>query len=947
MFLLTKPWEGLLLTLTLLLLTESGPASPLVQKTDPSGKSATGEKPLKILGPFLSRDDQDDYTKIVLKNGLTVILYERKDAPLVSISTYVKAGYLEEPDSLRGIAHVLEHMFFKGTSRRSVGQLAKETKRLGGNLNARTDYEYTHYYTVLPSEHFRQGLDIQADVLQNPLFAEAELKREIQVILQEARRKADSTAAYSLEKLHQTAFEVSPLRRWRIGDESTLLPLTRKELTGFYERWYVPSNIILAVCGNIDRRSVLDEIVKKYSRMKPGNVERVPLPAEPAQERLRYRQLRGEIGEARALIGFPGPPAFTRDWYACQVLNTVLAEGESSVLSRQLKQDRGWISTVGVSSLDLKGQGYLTFQLSLDPAHLESAELATFAEFERIKSGGLEDQDLERAKNLLEGRAYEGREDLADFSFQLAHTEAIASYREFRESVRKLRAVTREHVIQAAKTYLSLSRCSLLEYLPSASKSRNVTPESLFAYFEQRLPAAVKEIEEPDFTEEPAVSQKAKPSGTPSLLARTEIDSAGVDSPLTQYAILRGPEVMVKESRSLPLISVGIFFPGGRVFEGRANNGITELMVRTSAKATSKMDSSRLLIASFERNGATLETHVEPDFFGYVLTGLKFAFDKNLEDLLTIIREPRFEEAQIQKEKNLLLAEASRLAENQVLYSRQLLKQALYGDHPYGLSALGTAESISHLTRDGLLEWHTQFVKNAKPVVVIAGDTEGSELVARLSNQFSGSAAEPIDLRMALPVKLHDRLSEKLVPREKQQSATCLGFSTPGASELETRILTVVANLVSGLGGRFFEEVREKQGLAHTVSASYETAALGGCFTAYVATSPENRLLAIDAIREQIRRLNSNLPSEEELSVGKNFSSGSWKMRLQRRSSQVREFARLRIAGLSLDEIREYSNQFDFVRPDIVRETCRKFLDLNQLAIGGTLGSGRKRESGQ
>jgi zinc protease len=145
------------------------------------------------------------------------------------------------------------------------------------------------------------------------------------------------------------------------------------------------------------------------------------------------------------------------------------------------------------------------------------------------------------------------------------------------------------------------------------------------------------------------------------------------------------------------------------------------------------------------------------------------------------------------------------------------------------------------------------------------------------------------------------------------------------------------------LGGRFFEEVRENRGLAYTVSARYEPAALGGCFLAYVATSPENRSLAIEAIKEQLKKLTLDTVSEEELRRGKNYSSGTWKMRLQRREAQVYEFARLRIAGLSLDEIREYSNQYDFVRPEMIREVSRKYLDLSNLAIGGTLGRGGKR----
>jgi zinc protease len=903
-----------------------------------------GEKPVRIIGPFLSRDDQDEYTKVVLKNGLTAILFERKEVPLVAISTYVKVGYLEEPDSLRGISHVMEHMFFKGTRRRDVGELAKETKSLGGYLNAGTYYEYTHYHTVLPSEHLRQGLDVQADALQNPRLSEVDLKREVQVILQEARRKADSPNAFALEKLYETAFEVSPIRRWRIGDESTLLPLTRNDLVDFHQQWYVPSNVIVVVCGNFDRRLALDEVVKQYAGIKPAKANQTVPAEEPAQNRLRYRQLRGDIGETRALMGFAAPAAFAKDWYPAQVLQAILTEGESSVLNRQLRLDRGWVTSVQSASLDLKNQGYFALQLSLDAARLDEAELAVLVELERIKSGALDDQDIDRAKNLLERKAYLDREDLGEFSFQLAHSEALASYREFRESIRRIRAVTREQIIQVAKTYFKLPRCTLLEYLPTGAKSRNVTPESLLAFFEQGLPAALKEAnEKSDVNVEAVKPNGKKPSPSePRRPAPAEVSTKWVDSPLTEYSILRGPEVMVKESRAFPLISIGVFFPGGRLFEGPANNGITELMARTSTKGTLKANAFDLQ-AAFERNGAKLESHVEPDFFGFVLTGLKSNFDKSLESFFSVIREPRFDEAEIQKEKTLVLAEASRLSDNQVLYSRQLVKRALYGVHPYGLPALGSPESIRNISREDLLEWHGQFVKNAVPVIVIAGDTEGSELVARLSGPFSSSTAEQVDLTMALPVKPLERSAEIVEQRDRLQSATALGFLTPGVSEPETRILTVLANMVSGLGGRFFEEVRENRGLAYTVSARYEPAALGGCFLAYVATSPENRSLAIEAIKEQLKKLTLDTVSEEELRRGKNYSSGTWKMRLQRREAQVYEFARLRIAGLSLDEIREYSNQYDFVRPEMIREVSRKYLDLSNLAIGGTLGRGGRR----
>jgi predicted Zn-dependent peptidase len=178
---------------------------------------------------------------------------------------------------------------------------------------------------------------------------------------------------------------------------------------------------------------------------------------------------------------------------------------------------------------------------------------------------------------------------------------------------------------------------------------------------------------------------------------------------------------MVKESRALPLISIGVFFPGGRLFEGRNNNGITELMLRTSATGALKMSSAPIL-SVFERNGARIETRAEADFFGYVLTGLKAGFEKNLDALFEAIQQPQFEEPQIEKERSFLKAEALRLTDSQVLYSRQLMKQALRRSSlrvaPIGRRIVDE----SPYRPKGLA---CPVCGEGDSVIVIAGDTEG------------------------------------------------------------------------------------------------------------------------------------------------------------------------------------------------------------------------------
>ena len=892
------------------------------------------------MGPYLSREDSDDLTRVVLKNSLTVIVFERRDLPLVSIGTYVKTGYINEPDEESGISHVVEHMILNGTAKRSGGQIAQETKRLGECLKAETFYDHTYYSAVFPPENFRLRLEIQADALQNPALPEPELKREIQVILEEAKQKLDDPIAFSSEKLNGLAFEVSPLRRWRMGDASTLLSLTRQQVFDFYKRWYIPSNIVLAVAGNMDRRLVLEEVTKRYGSMPPGQSLESTLPLEPEQRKLKYQELRGDISQSVVKIGFGAPGAFTKAWYACKVLEAVLALGRSAILNRELKEEKSVISSVSSSSLDLKEQGYLSFTLSVDSKMLNRAETLAFAELEKIRAGSLGEEDMERAKRLLEREFYLAQENLNDLALQLAHSEHLARYSEWRDYTKKIRLVTSHQVIQAARQYLALSRCSVLEYQLQTVKLRGLSAESFLDSLNSAVPRTLEEAQ-PSKGLEGLPGPRNKPTTQQPVKARekeaSEISSASVVYPLRQYPILRGPNVLVKESHALPLISLGIFFPGGRVFENRHNSGITELMLRTALKGTRGLKSSRIM-ASFENLGLRFELKDEPDFFGYVLTGLSENFQDGVETLLEIVKHPTFDKEEIEKEKALLRADAAQLADNNLLYPQQLFLQALYGEHPYGLPAFGSRETIATLTQADLVTWHERFVKNTIPFVVIAGDTEGSSFAARLSNQFSSSDLLAVDLKKALPVKRLDSAQKRVETREHKQTATGIGFLGPPADSPACNSLTVLQNMVSGLGGRFVDELRERQGLAYTVTACQRKHALGGAFYCYVATATENEQRAVDSLREQFGRLMTVSPSDDELSRAKNHSVIVYQIRLQQRMEQVLEYARSAIYGKTLDEIKHYPQEIQMIDQDMIRDAAMKYFDLERSAVGQVRG---------
>src|SRR5499425_2480208 len=245
--------------------------------------------------PYTFREDQGQATKVILKNGLTLIVREQQAVPLASITTFVKAGYFDEDDRISGISHVIEHMFFKGTSKRKVGEIARQTQGLGGYLNAYTYYDRTVYHTEVPAENLKQALEIQADALWNSVYDENELKKEIEVVLQENSRKLDNPPAVSSEKLYKTAFQQHRMKRWRIGTVDGLRALTRDDVVDYVKKYYRPSNIILSISGQLDIEQTIAQVVKLYGNIPADDapLERDAGPAEMDQTALRYNWERG------------------------------------------------------------------------------------------------------------------------------------------------------------------------------------------------------------------------------------------------------------------------------------------------------------------------------------------------------------------------------------------------------------------------------------------------------------------------------------------------------------------------------------------------------------------------------------------------------------------------------------------------------------------------------
>jgi zinc protease len=869
-----------------------------------------------------------DVTRIVLDNGMTVLVQERHSAPVVAIDTWVNTGYFNEPDSLTGISHLLEHMFFKGTVKRKVGQLRDETKNLGGYLNAGTIYEYTHYYTVLPARFVRQGLEIQSDALWNSSIDSAELDKERKVVIQEIKRKLDNPDALAWEKLMELAFARHPIRRWRMGRLEQVESWSRDQLFDYYKTYYRPDNIILAIVGDVDSREVLAEVRRLY-----GSVESLPtklpgVPEEPAQSELKYLQMKGDIATTYLKMGFHIPGQLHPDFFALDVLAHMLGHGRSSRLSRAIVEEKRLATSVSSQVSVQKDLGMFLIEAELEAENLPEAEKGVFRELAKVTKQSVSQPELTKAKNAINFSYLTSIENARGLAESLGFFELYGDYRLAQKYLEGVARVTPEDVRRVATKYLVLDNASIVENRPNDKYDEKVTAEGLRAEIEAGLSGRPLE-------ENLSESEESK---TAKIIPHANIP-AGIGSDVSVQGSARQDTLscratlITRENHSLPLVSLGIYFKGGRVDESGENSGVTRLTLRSSLKGTDSR-SAEEIFNSIEALGASLDADVEADYFGYVIRVLSGNWEPALEITADVVRNPAFDPAELEKEKSLLLADIDKRKDDMVAYPIDLFYQASFPSHPYGLDRWGSKEAVADLNRQQVIQWHGRHFHGDNMTLVAVGDFDSSRLKQKLEELFHDFGTEST-YDAGVPARTNASTGRTLVEgRSKTQTAQALGFVTCSYREDDFYALKLLQAIASGTGGRFFHQLREKRGLAYTVYGVNESWDEAGVFYAYIATSPGNEEPARKKLLEEFYKFRDHPVEDDELAVAKNYVSGMYQIYLETNTALVRQYAKAQLIGRGVQDVEQYPDRIGQVTRQQVMDVAVRYFDPEGPAVG-------------
>ncbi|MBK7890878.1 MAG: insulinase family protein [Bdellovibrionales bacterium] len=414
--------------------------------------------------------------KEILENGLTVLYMPDHSAPLVSYHTWFKVGSKDEKKGVTGIAHLFEHMMFKGSKKYSGDQFDLLLQSNGATNNAFTTQDYTGYYINAPASKLELLMDIESDRMATLKIDKGALDSEREVVKEEKRYRVDDNPMGLLwQGIFSTVFKQHPYSSPVIGTMEDLNNVTPEIAQSFHRVYYSPSNAVVVLAGDFDLEQAKQLVRKYYGPIPKQEVARVTHPKEPKQTSPRSAFIKKDVKAWTMAISYPAPEAGTPESYALDLLAAVLGRGQSSRLNKRIVYKDQAATSVGVSNNSLQDAGLFQIFVTLKPAETPrkaqaqflAAQRAVYGEMWRPRHLKISDQELERARNQILASQVEGLKTVHGKAEAIAAAEIMfGDYRRVFTDLDRYMKVTSKEIQLAAAQYLSPERSNLVVVRP-------------------------------------------------------------------------------------------------------------------------------------------------------------------------------------------------------------------------------------------------------------------------------------------------------------------------------------------------------------------------------------------------------------------------------------------------------------------------------------------------
>lgn len=780
-----------------------------------------------------------------LDNGQTVVVQEVKNNPIVTIDTWIKTGSIDEEDSNNGVAHFLEHLFFKGTKTHEPGEFDKILETKGAITNAATSKDFTHYYITIPSKDFDLAMDLHGDMILHPLIPRKEMEKERKVVLEEISKDLNSPTKIMQDNLNSMLYTTHPYKRKVIGRSDVIETITRDQVLSFYNKNYSPSNMVTVIIGDVDANHAIEKTKEAFNaeyKKQTKTIYTKEAPLTKQQKKVEY--LDTESGYM--VIGFRGTPIDDKDSYALDVLATILGDGRSSVLNQVLKEKKRIAFSVDAGNSTFRDDGIFYISANYEPTKCKIVQDTIFNEIEKIQKNGVTDDQLKLAKNIIERSTYYSRESITNIATEIGYTMALTNDIKFYDTyLDNIKNVSKEDVKKVAEKYLGINRSAVSIVLPKSAKEVPV------ASLTQQAPATA------ELVSENAQTQK--------------------------YKLSDGATMLYTPNNVNDIIAISIYAKGGQLAEQKAGTAnLTATAMMRGTKNYTSLELSQVL----EDNGIKIQPSASADAFAINVLTTKDEYDKTLELLNEVVNNATFEDYEIDKVKTEKLNTIKRNKDVPLQRAIEEYRDLIYQNSPYSISSKILEKNIPNITKEDIINYYNSIFAPKNLVVSINGNIDKDKTIQDLNNIFKPKEnAKNFDFAQyssKIPTVTTPRQTIQKVPTT-ETAWILLGWQTNGVlNEKDYATLQVIDSLLgSGMSSRLFKDLREQEGLAYQLGSGYSPNVLRGSFLLYIGTNPQTLDKAKSGLFAEITRLKTEYVGDKELQDAKEKLLGNYVIGLE------------------------------------------------------------------
>jgi zinc protease len=817
-------------------------------------------------------------TLFELSNGLTVIVAEQHSAPVASVQAWCQTGSIHEGEWLgAGLTHLLEHVLFNGTERRTSKQISDEVHGMGGYVNAYTSFDRTVFWVDCPADAVRQSIDILGDMLFRSLVEPEPLEKEMDIIRREFEMGLDDPDRVLSYLIFGTAFQIHPCRYPVIGIRSVFDQLAHADVLKYYRRRYLPNNVFLVVVGDVDPDRVRSEAEELLGFAKRGPLEPVILPEEPPQlgRRETAKSFEGEL--AYFNLGWHVPGVSHDDMAAVDAASVVLGGGASSRLYQQLREKEGLVYGVGAYAYTPSFPGLLTVsgQCAKEVADLVPNRIVECVNDRRQRR--FSEEELKKAKRIITVNAIEQFQTVKGLASDLGLNWLYARNLDFsRHYLERLQAVAPADLERVVSRYLTDSNLTVAVLRPG--------------------------------NEAKYVSIGKEKGAEPQL-----------------YVLSNGAKAVLIPDRRLPMIYGSAVFRGGSLYENVDNNGIHRLLTQAMPKGT-KTRSAEQIAEMIEGIGGML--FVESGFSTMRISASSLAddFSDAFATMMDVGINPIFPAESTERERESQIAAIRAEKAQPHLVARNLLRAEIYGDHPYGLNPLGREETVLEIKPEDLIRKHRESFAWPSAVFGFCGNFDSEQILDMIERGPEGSREEQ-SLDPARVSVRSDFKSRLITSREgRHQAVICIGYLACTMDSPDRISLELFDEAAGDSSSRFFVKVREELGLAYSVGSSLFLGVAPGIFSLHAATAPEKAEQVTEILQTELQILSTDGLEAQEFERAKTRTLSQLAFQLQNMDAYAHSVALNELYGLGYDYMHRRRKQIESLTIESVNEAARKYL---------------------